>query len=265
MWPFRKETFIDDDTAAWHIENFAWLMREFGRDGEFLASRLVLPNAEFFPTAGERGHDLALRLFHSVKEHCRMAHWPIRLVADDNPAFQIAQDTLLVQQESRVLGTFGYEGSGLDAVPVITYAPSLVDSPVDLIATLAHEMAHALLSAAESEPVCGEDEHEFLTDLAAVFMGFGVFLAATRFRKLGEGVGAIRSEGFARTGYLPENDLVFATALYLAVQGLEPEAAAPSLKPHMRQGLERSMRQLAGGNAVAMLAAIAAEKTDRPV
>ena len=30
MWPFRRKPIVDDETAAWHAENFAWLVREFG-------------------------------------------------------------------------------------------------------------------------------------------------------------------------------------------------------------------------------------------
>ncbi len=30
MWRFKPKPIVDDDTAAWHLENFTWLIEEFG-------------------------------------------------------------------------------------------------------------------------------------------------------------------------------------------------------------------------------------------
>ena len=60
---------------------------------------------------------------------------------------------------------------------VISYVPALLKRPDHLIATLAHELAHYLLATARDSPPCEKEEREFLTDLAAVYLGFGVFLS----------------------------------------------------------------------------------------
>jgi hypothetical protein len=36
MWPFTRMPIVDDETAAWHVENFTWLIEEF-RPGGFRA------------------------------------------------------------------------------------------------------------------------------------------------------------------------------------------------------------------------------------
>src|SRR5205085_12416082 len=56
-----------------------------------------------------------------------------------------------------------------DALPI-----SLLAHPGRLIATFAHELAHYLLATAPTSPPCEDDEHEFLTDLTAAYLGFGV-------------------------------------------------------------------------------------------
>jgi hypothetical protein len=30
MWPFARKPVVDDETAAWHVDNFAWHIRQFG-------------------------------------------------------------------------------------------------------------------------------------------------------------------------------------------------------------------------------------------
>ena len=47
-----------------------------------------------------------------------------------------------------------------------------------------------------------------------------------------------------RSGYLPEQDLVFATALFIAVKDLDPTSAYQCLKPHLAKLLKRGLRDL---------------------
>jgi hypothetical protein len=69
--------------------------------------------------------------------------------------------------------------SGQDSVPPELHGPPQ-QRPDRLIATFAHELAYLFATTVE-EPPCEADEIEFLTDLAAVYLGFGVFLANARF------------------------------------------------------------------------------------
>jgi hypothetical protein len=48
----------------------------------------------------------------------------------------------------------------------------------------------------------------------------------------------------ARHGYLPERDLVFATAIFLAVRQLDPAPAIQHLKPHLGDLLRKALRDL---------------------
>jgi hypothetical protein len=61
MWPFTRKRVVDAETAAWHVENFLWLLRQFGGNGDFAATKLVLPKPGFFTGDGEQGHALAER------------------------------------------------------------------------------------------------------------------------------------------------------------------------------------------------------------
>lgn len=240
MWPFRQRQLLDEDTAAWHLDNFIWLMEEFGRDGDFAATELVLPRPGFFPTEGKTGHALAEHLFEKVREYCVMDTWKVTLVADENPLAMAGGEVeaVAVAAQPHAAGTFSVTEGGV----VITYTPDLLKRPTNLIATFAHELAHYLLLTAQTEPICEADEREFLTDLTAAFMGFGVFLANARF----EHVSNAGATGWRRSGYLPETDLVFATAIFIAVQEMEPDGARASLDAHLRGQLDRALKQLEG-------------------
>jgi hypothetical protein len=242
MWPFTRKSIVDEETAAWHVDNFAWLIRRFGGLEGLAHAKLILPRPGFFITDGEAGHAFAQRIFNQTKTYCGMSNWDVDLVADDNPLAEDATPSLVTgAAQKHALGTFGVAGNRI----VISYVPALLKRPDNLIATFAHELAHYLLATTVNEPPCEEDEREFLTDLAAVYLGFGVFLANARFQHEAYVAGPLQGWRIARSGYLPEADLIFALALFLHVKAIEPGPALSCLKPHLATMLKRTVSDFA--------------------
>jgi hypothetical protein len=240
MWPFTRRPIVDADTASWHLENFTWLVQQFGRNGAFARLKLVLPKPDYFAIGGKRDHAFALRVFDQIKAYCGMAAWEADLVADDNPLARRGElSAFMVAPQRHAVGTFAVAGNRIQ----ISYVPALLARPEHLIATLAHELAHYLLATAREPPPCEDDEKECLTDLTAVYLGFGVFLANARFTF--EAVTAGPSAGWrmSHSGYLPEADLIFALALFLEAKELDPGPALSCLKPHLAKMLRRTVRQ----------------------
>ncbi len=237
MWPFARKR-IDDDTAAWHLENFIWLIEQFG-PASFARIKLVLPQPGYFVTDGENGPTLAARIFDQVKTYCGMTDWDVDLVADNNPLAERGPVSLAaVAPQKHALGTFAVAGNRIQ----ISYVPSLLARPDHLIATFAHELAHYLLATARKPPPCEDDEKEFLTDLAAIYLGFGVFLANARFTFETQQSGNLHGWRWSRSGYLPEADLIFALALFLEAKALDPAPALACLKPHLAKMLRKTER-----------------------
>jgi hypothetical protein len=241
IWPFRRRPTIDQDTAAWHIENMQWLIREFGGADGLAESALVLPKPGFFTFEGEQGHALALRLFDQVKTYCGMSDWEVDLIPDDNPlAVTPTLAAVMVAPQKHAAGTFEVAGNRVQ----VTYATSLLSRPDRLIATFAHELAHYLLASATSPPPSDADEMEFLTDLAAVYLGFGVFLANTRFEFEAISDGPMQGWRWQNSGYLPEADLIYALALFLRAKEMDERSACEALKPHLAKILKRAMSEV---------------------
>lgn len=239
MWPFARKRVVDEDTAAWHLENFTWLIDHFGPDA-FSRTKLVLPHPGYFVTDGEKGHAQALRIFAQVKAYCGMNAWSVDLVVDDNPLAKEDPPSLaMVAGQKHAVGSFAVAGNRVQ----ISYVPSLLARPERLIATFAHELAHYLLATAREAPPCDDDEKECLTDLAAVYLGFGVFLANARFQFEAQQSGNMHGWRWNRAGYLPEADLIFALALFLEAKELDPAPAFACLKPHLASMLRRAVRE----------------------
>ena len=234
MWPFSSKPIVDADTAGWHLDNFRWLLQEFGL-AWFEKRQLVLPKAGYFKAEGKRDHNFAVCIFDQVKAYCGLSDWEADLVVDNNPlAVRPEISHAMIAPQKHALGTFGVTGNRIQ----ITYVPDLLNRPEELIATLAHELAHYLLATARSQPPCADDEMEFLTDLTAVYLGFGVFLANARFN-FG---GLTHGWRMARSGYLPEADLIFALSLFFGAKAADPAPALACLKPHLAAMLRRTLR-----------------------
>ena len=85
---------------------------------------------------------------------------------------------------------------------------------------------------------------EFLTDLAAVYLGFGVFLANTRFEFEAISDGPMQGWRWQNSGYLPEADLIFALALFLRAKELDERPACEALKSHLAKMLKRAISEV---------------------
>jgi hypothetical protein len=117
----------------------------------------------------------------------------------------------------------------------ITYAPKSLADPQVLVALFAHELSHYLLAATSEAPTCEASEKEPLTDLTAVFEGFGLFSchAAFQFRQW-TGV-ATQGWSVSRLGYLTDAEFAFAIALFCIRNETYPALAAKYLRPNPRE------------------------------
>lgn len=169
---------FNEARALWLYQHYLWLETALPpRSGP---SPLILPTREFFPNT-RRGDELARELFERVRELMGLQQWPCRLEpeSDEEAEFRAAMQRsgVFAPIQRKAAGTFS---AGEEVV--ITYSRSLNDQPMQLVATLAHELCHYLLATVQLAPPAGWEELEPLTDLAAVHEGFGVILANSAFQ-----------------------------------------------------------------------------------
>jgi hypothetical protein len=239
MWPFAVRSPLTSDDEGWQLDTWRFLLKELGGLEDLRAVPLVLPTKEFFPATDAQGHARAERVFATVKELMGLEQWHCRLVAQpENPDSRVSEAAYLKFDDKNWNpgGSFGLEGNEI----IITYSPGLIDDPVGLVATFAHELSHYLLST-KSEPPGGWGNHEFCTDLCVVYTGFGLFGAATAFRYFSGG----QSWGYQRSGYLGQSEWTFALAVFFALRDQPIEEATPWLPSHLMRGVRRSAKYLA--------------------
>jgi hypothetical protein len=211
--PFRArpKPFLDSTRRNWQFDAFAWLLRGCGGLPRFADTLLVLPIEEHFPDRGMKGHAAAAALFRRVRDHAGMADWPC-----------------MVEPRAGQMDKGGDQKPG--QIRQIHYSPD-ERHPEILVAHFAHELARYLVESLDDAPPGGASLYQPTVDLAAVFMGFGVFMANSS------------AEG-ARWD-LNEGELVHALAMFCLLRKLPPESVEPHLNAHVRKYLRLAMSDLA--------------------
>jgi len=229
---FRKDALLDKELADWQFGCFEWLLRHTGGLESFRQRRLILPTPQFFPHDGSRGHTFAEMIFHQVKTYAGMADWPCKLQCqEDDPDPKVSRYVYVEGAPSSPAGTFRAleEGGAL-----ITYHPRQLHDPMSLVATFAHELAHYRTAKFAEPPPGGWEVWEPATDLAAVFLGFGIFLANSRFNFSHFSDGRTSGWRWQQQGYVSDAEVLHMHAIFSVLLELEPHETLTHLKSALR-------------------------------
>lgn len=238
---FRKKSAIDEDFFEWAICIAEWVIANFDGIEQLRQTPLVTPSLDFFPASREQGHDRALELFERVKLYADMADWSCELIPQDKRLPDEISDGVLQKfQRNAPLGTFSEAIKSNEIVSTITYDPSLTKKPTDLIATLSHELAHLLMTAAQGEFPFPPEMEEPATDSLAIMMGFGIFIA--------NGSSGFRADDagweYHRSGYLCEGEILHVLSVFLFLSGNSLDLLKPFLKPALFKRVQKIHRDV---------------------
>lgn len=206
----KPKSFLDAARRDWQFACFAWLLRNGGGYAKFLDTMLVLPTLEHFPDRGMKGHAAVAAIFRRVRDHAGMAEWPCTV--------EPASDTPRI------------ETSDSGRIAVFTYQRDMLD-PVALVAKFARDLARYMVLTIDDPVPGGEELSEPAIEMAAIYMGFGVFVANSSLRD-------VHYE-------LNEGELAHALAMFCLLLKLPPESADEYLNPHLRKYLRLAVRDLA--------------------
>ncbi|MEO1172894.1 MAG: hypothetical protein AAFX94_12725 [Myxococcota bacterium] len=239
---FKSNSLPPESLILWIFDVYEWLLEHTGGTEQFQQSYLITPTPEYYPDPD--GEDLAQHLFQITKEHAGMQDWPCRLEAHSNAPS--ASDVLgrAPASYSQTAGAAGTFRIAPNQEIVITYAEKSLADPVSFIGTMAHELSHYLMGTIPVDPPGGDEAEEPATDVCAVFLGFGIFVAngAVRFSQFNDG--ATIGWSMSRKGYLSEQALAYALAVFLELHGLPRSAATSHLDPNPRAYLKAALRDI---------------------
>lgn len=231
---FKTKPLLESDVVDWQFECFEWLLRNTGGMRALREeTTLIKPTDEYFPNGGNTESELAESIFRQVKQHAGMSEWPCRLQSQKvDPSVIVAPTVILQGAPTSPLGTFACDSEKEEVT--ITYNPTSVSDPMSLIATFAHELAHYLTGSFREEPPGGWENWEFATDVAAVFLGFGIFTANSCFNFTQ--YTSVETQGWktSRQGYLSEPEVIHAHAVFSCLMDLPTKESLPHLKSSLR-------------------------------
>lgn len=168
---FRPRCPCDPAAKCWVEERLQWLAKQFGLH-ILLERPILLPTCAFFPDPWDGSPKAARRMFRRVCGYMNIDPESLELhLFNDGPKSLFAAEIT----GSFAVGTWS-DREDVWKKHVIRLGKSMLDRPGDLVGVMAHELSHQLLLG-ECRIDADCFDNELLTDLTAVFHGFGVFLA----------------------------------------------------------------------------------------
>ncbi|MHA6757563.1 hypothetical protein [Streptacidiphilus sp. PAMC 29251] len=236
---------VSRERQLWIESSMLWLVKEFGLAA--VRRPVALPTPDFFPVPFTGTRREIRALLSRVCSVMRVDPLFIWLNLFDGPG----SEELSRRQDWRItigryLKVWEFSVVSLDRMDAV--------APAVLAATIAHELGHVRLigegrlAAPDREDREEREDHEQLTDLAAVYLGMGVFTAnaAVTSHHRGPAAGGPAPLRYMRHGYLSQLDLGYALACYARLRGETREPAwADALNPVPRRMLVRGLAYLA--------------------
>jgi hypothetical protein len=179
---FRPICPCDPAAKRWVEDSLQWLSRQFGYH-ILLERPVILPTPEFFPDRWDGSPKAARQMFARVCSYMGVDTDAVELkfFNDPTPSAIRALDPSL---GGYAAGTWS-SGDEPWQKGLIRLEKGTLDRPGDLVGIMAHELAHQRLLG-ERRSSSDRFDNELLTDLTAVFHGFGVFLANNPRKSTGE-------------------------------------------------------------------------------
>ncbi len=117
----------------------------------------------------------------------------------------------------------------------------VIGNPQALFATMAHEVGHIKLLG-EYRVTEDNDNHEYYTDLTAIYFGFGIFMANTcNTRETWSDNKGYSGWAIGKQGYLPQQMIVYALAVQAYLQGRKDPEWADQLDKIPRKMFKQSL------------------------
>lgn len=250
VFGFSAKLPVDDEERQWVDEGFRRLEKILGRP-RLLQAKVILPTPEYFPDAYDHTNSGAEALFRRVCSYMHVDRSGIRLEVFSDETEELRSILPYWRGNSGgCAGFFSHDPSpgsvstADETRMLVALRSTQLKDPLSLVATMAHELGHViLLGGGLISP--RTPDHEPLTDLLTVFLGFGVFTssAARRFKQFQDE----RHYGWSmhHLGYLPEEMYGYALAKFAESRSEEKPEWVKHLSTNVRSFYRRSQSWLA--------------------
>lgn len=238
----KSKPLIDQASAEWIFETYAWALNNFDSQEFFSRSRLVQPTNDFFPGRATSQYSLAEQIFHHTLKYMGLTHWPIQLQAP-HQFLNLPNQTIDIVHFERHSGTQLLPEISHQPPIYLTYNSQQTSKPEDLSSSFAHNIAQHVIFQSQQLPPGGPDYFFEAAEILAIFMGFGVMFANSAYTFRG-GCGSCYNPQANRKATLSENNVLFALALFCCLKDIPKNEASRFLKKHLRSPFKKAMQQI---------------------
>lgn len=239
---FNNAPVLETRSSQWLFDTFAWALDNFDAEYFYAETELVLPNNRFFPGSVDSQETMANLIFDRVKVYAGISHWPTRLVLNsDSPSLEAPK----VEIKGALRGAGGITDDSVDdehRLPIL-YNPQQISNPEGMISSFAHIISHHLGQMADEPPPGGNKYWPQVTELLAIYTGFGVMFANSAFTFRG-GCGSCYNPAANRDAYLSEREATYALAIFSVLKEIPTSAVTKHLKSHLRGVFKKSVKEI---------------------
>lgn len=239
---FENKALLEESSSQWLFDAFAWSLDNFDADLFYNNTVLVLPTNQFFPGRTDSVDGMANLIFDQVKSYAGISHWPTR-IADQSSC------SLLDAPQVEIRGALrGPDGVADESVAderrlLIPYNPQQINNPGGMIATFTHTLAHYMGQMAGTPPPGGTEYWPHVTELLAVYLGFGLMFANSAFTFRG-GCGSCYNPNTNRDAYLSEQEATYALAIFAVLKDIPNASVTGHLKSHLRGFYKKAVKEI---------------------
>lgn len=239
---FENRTLLEESSAKWLFDAFAWSLDNFDATLFYNYTVLVLPTNQFFPGRIESVHSMASLIFDQVKRYAGTSHWPTRL-ADQNSCSLLNTPQIEIKGALRDPNGVADDTITDDRRLLIPYNPQQIQNPEGAIATFSHILAHYMGQMAKAPPPGGVEYWPHVTELLAVYLGFGLMFANSAFTFRG-GCGNCYNPHANRDAYLSEREATYALAIFSVLKDVPNSSVTSYLKRHLRGFYKKAVKEI---------------------
>ena len=242
----RKPVLGDEGSTEWLFEAYAWALRNFGSDLFRQDTVLVTPSERHFPDKALSAEEAVSTSFKRVIAYAGMQNWPLQPQPMEGCSTLPALPVEVSQAPRGPAAVVSAPGmtSGIPIAFDIQHARN----PLLLIAVFAQELAKFLVKTTDEPPLGGPEMLGLATDLVAVFMGFGLFMANSALVVTRSGCSGC-AVGVQQLGYLTEDEFTYALAIFCALKDIPEQEVLPSLKKNLRSTYGKAAKELTKSRA----------------
>ena len=237
----NRRPLLDETYAGWMFDVYAWALRNFDPVMFRNESVLVTPTNQHFPGTANSPDEMAHLIFDRVVAYAGMAHWPLKLLPPDSCVLEPATEVRVI---AGARGSRAVAAETSSARLTLSYDPSHLNNPEAMIAVFAHTLAHYLGTSASEPPPGGAENWPHVTEILAVFLGFGLMFANTAL-VLPRG-GCCGGPVVRRQAYVSQHDITYALAIFSVLKGLPKQDVLAHLKKSLRGHFKQALREIKG-------------------